>query len=176
MDLTVNRYQTFEQLYKYCYHVASVVGLFCIHIFGFVDTNAEKYAEYRGIAFQLTNILRDVKEDASIGRVYLPQEDLKRFGVAEQDLIAGKFDERMKELLKFQGDRAEYYYSKSEPLDVLVASGSRPALAVMTMIYRGLLRKIAAQNYHVMNGKIRLSRWAKVQIALSAWMETRFFG
>lgn len=176
MDLTVKRYETFDQLYHYCYHVASVIGLFCIHIFGFTDPAAKKFAEYRGIAFQLTNILRDVKEDAGMGRVYLPQEDLKRFGVTEQDVMAGKLDERIHSLLRFQGERAEDYYRKSEPLDPLIDPKSRPALAVMTKIYRGLLHKIAAENYNVMNGKIRLSTPAKVRIALGAWARTKMGG
>lgn len=174
MDLSVKRYETFDQLYHYCYHVASVIGLFCIHIFGFTDPAAKKFAEYRGIAFQLTNILRDVKEDAGLGRVYLPREDLKRFEVAEQDVLDGKLDDRMRRLLRFQGERAGEFYRKSEPLDALIHPGSRPALAVMTKIYRGLLHKIESENYNVMNGKIRLSTPAKVRLALEAWAKTKW--
>lgn len=176
MDLTVKRYETFDQLYHYCYHVASVIGLFCIHIFGYTDPAAKKYAEYRGIAFQLTNILRDVKEDAGMGRIYLPGEDLRRFGIGEEQLLDGRWDERMHDLLQFQGKRAEEFYTKSEPLGALIERGSRPALAVMTNIYRGLLHKIEANDYRVLNGKIRLSVPAKVGIAASSWFRTSLLG
>jgi len=172
MDLTVKRYESFDQLYHYCYHVASVVGLFCIHIFGFTDPAAMKYAEYRGIAFQLTNILRDVKEDAGMGRIYLPQEDLRRFGVSEEDVLGGNWEEPMRQLLRFEGKRAEEFYAKSGPLDALIEPRSRPALAVMTNIYRGLLRKIAAGDYNVMDGKIRLSTPAKLGLAAGSWFRT----
>lgn len=172
MDLTVKRYETFDQLYHYCYHVASVIGLFCIHIFGYTDPAAKKYAEYRGIAFQLTNILRDVKEDANMDRIYLPKEDLQKFGVTEEQVLAGRWDDRMHDLLRFEGQRAEDYYKKSEPLGALIERGSRPSLAVMTNIYHGLLHKIAAQDYRVLNGKIRLSTPAKVGIAASSWFRT----
>jgi phytoene synthase len=172
MDLTVKRYETFEQLYHYCYHVASVIGLFCIHIFGFTDPAARKLAELRGIAFQLTNILRDVKEDAGMGRIYLPIEDLRRFGVSEQQVLDGEWDDRMRQLLRFEGQRAEEFYAQSEPLDALIEPRSRPALAVMTDIYHALLRKIAAHNYNVMNGKIRLSAPAKIRLAAGSWFRT----
>jgi len=172
MDLTVKRYETFDQLYRYCYHVASVIGFFCIHIFGFKDPAAKKFAEYRGIAFQLTNILRDVKEDADMGRIYLPQEDLRKFGVSEADVLSGVRNDAIHDLLRFQGQRAEEYYVKSTPLDALIERGSRPALAVMTNIYHGLLHKIAAEDYRVMNGKIRLSVPAKVGLAASSWFRT----
>lgn len=176
MDLSVKRYETFDGLYQYCYHVASVIGLFCIHIFGFTDPQARKFAEYRGIAFQLTNILRDVKEDAEMGRIYLPLEDLRKFDVSEADVLAARMNDRMQELLRFEGRRAQEFYTKSEPLDPLVEKRSRPALAVMTSIYRGLLRKIADTDYNVMNGKIRLSTPAKIGIASRAWFRTKVLG
>jgi phytoene synthase len=176
MDLTIKRYETFDQLYHYCYHVASVIGLFCIHIFGFKDPTAKQYAEYRGIAFQLTNILRDVKEDAGMGRIYVPQEDLRRFCVSEAEILGGEWNDRMRELLRFEGQRAEEFYSKSTPLDPLIEPRSRPALAIMTNIYHALLRKIAAKNYNVMNGKIRLSVPAKVGLAAGSWFRTAVIG
>jgi phytoene synthase len=152
--------------------VASVIGLFCIHIFGFRDPEAKKLAEYRGIAFQLTNILRDVKEDAGMGRIYLPLEDLRKFEVAEDDVLRSERSDRMHRLLAFQGDRAEEFYAKSSPLDALIEPGSRPALAVMTNIYHELLKKIAASDYNVFNGKVRLSVPAKIGIAATSWFRT----
>ena len=176
MDLTIKRYDTFDQLYHYCYHVASVIGLFCIHIFGFTDPAAKQFAEYRGIAFQLTNILRDVKEDAAMGRIYLPQQDLRRFGVSESQVLAGQWNEGLRELLRFEGQRTEEFYSRSKPLDALIESRSRPALAVMTNIYHGLLHKIAARDYHVMDETIRLSTPAKIALAANSWFRTALLG
>jgi phytoene synthase len=176
MDLTVTRYQTFDELYNYCYHVASVIGLFCIHIFGFTATSAKRYAEYRGVAFQLTNILRDVKEDAARGRIYLPIEDLRKFGVSEAEVLAGQWSDRMRDLLRFQGGRAEDFYAKSEPLQALIERRSRPALAVMTNIYHALLHKIAARDFNVMNGKIHLSTPAKIGLAASSWFRAVVLG
>ena len=106
MDLTATKFETFEQTYDYCYHVASVVGLVSIHIFGFDDPEAKKYAESCGIAFQLTNILRDLKEDAGMGRVYLPEEDLRAHGYTAEDLASQVYDERFVHLMKFEVDRA----------------------------------------------------------------------
>lgn len=176
MDLTVKRYENFDRLYNYCYHVASVIGFFCIHIFGFSDPAAKKFAEYRGIAFQLTNILRDVREDAAMGRIYLPLDDLRKHGISEADVLSSQWNEKMHDLLCAEGQRAEEFYAKSEPLDQYIDRRSRPALAVMTDIYHGLLHKIAAQDYNVMNGKIRLSAPTKVGIAAGAWFRTAVMG
>ena len=120
MDLSIDRYHTFDQLYEYCYKVASVVGLVCIHIFGFESPEAKRYAEYCGIAFQLTNILRDLKEDASSGRVYIPEEDLRAFQYSASELMSGVRDERFHRLMRFQVARARGYYNAALPLVSIV--------------------------------------------------------
>ena len=173
MDLTPSRCETFEELYRYCYHVASAVGLVCIHVFGFTDPNACGYAEKLGIAFQLTNILRDLKEDASMGRVYLPQEDLRRFDYPEADLARGVVDERFLALMRFQVERAERYYEEAKPLFALIDPVSRPCLYAMSRIYRGILEQIVRQNYDVFRTRARVPTWGKVAITGRAWLQSR---
>src|SRR5438477_12816521 len=118
MDLTIIRYETCEQLQRYCYLVASVVGFVCIHVWGFdeADGKAMEYAEACGLAFQLTNILRDVKEDAERDRIYLPQEDLRRFGVTEDDLKRGVVNANFRALMQFEAERAKDYYQQAHAL------------------------------------------------------------
>ena len=166
MDQRVTRYQTFDELYRYCYHVASVVGLVVLPVFGYKDKAALVPAEACGIAFQLTNILRDVKEDAGLGRVYLPAEDLKRFGVEEADIMNSRTTPQFLELMKFEADRAREYYRKARPLLDMIEPDSRGTLAVMMAIYGGILDKIVAKNYAVFDEKIRLSTAEKLWIML----------
>ncbi len=161
--LTV-QYQTFEDLKLYCYRVASVVGLVCIHIFGYRDPGAEPLAEQCGLAFQLTNIIRDVKEDAGMGRVYLPQEDLARFNLAAADLLAAPDPARFRPLLAFEADRAREYYKAGEQLIPYVAEDSQPALWVLVNIYRKLLEKIAERQFDVFAGKISLTMSEKLRV------------
>jgi len=163
------RYQTFDDLCRYCYHVASVVGLICIKIFGYRDPAAEALAEQCGLAFQLTNIIRDVKEDAAMGRVYLPQEDLERFGRTASDLeparLKNGFDARsLRPVLEFEANRARELYRAADQLLPLIDVDSRPALWVLVEIYRRLLEKIAASGYDVFGKKIRLSRREKLSV------------
>ena len=165
-DLEPRRIRTFAELYDYCYHVASVVGLTIIHIFGFDNPEALKLAEKCGIAFQLTNVLRDVKEDAANGRVYLPEEDLERFQVAPAELNAGSVSERARTLLKFEADRARDYYRDSAPLVEMVNPSSRASLRALIGIYSRLLEKIAAANYEVLAERIRVPTWEKVWILI----------
>jgi phytoene synthase len=154
----VERYQTFEELRQYCYGVASVVGLVCIKIFGYRDPAAEELAERCGLAFQLTNIIRDVKEDAAVGRVYLPQEDLAQCRLSAADLTAPKVDvARIRPLLALQADRARECYRAGEELIPLVNEDSQPALWVLITIYRRLLEKIAAKQYDVFSERVRLT-------------------
>src|SRR5271155_2838259 len=141
-QLTV-RYQTFEDLKLYCYRVASVVGLVCIHIFGYRDPAAEPLAEQCGLAFQLTNIIRDVKEDAGMGRVYLPEEDLAKFNLSAADLVATPDPARIRPVLALEADRAREFYTAGEALIPYVSEDSQPALWVLVNIYRKLLEKIA---------------------------------
>ena len=152
----VARYQTFEELRQYCYGVASVVGLVFINIFGYRDPAAESLAERCGLAFQLTNIIRDVKEDVAMGRVYFPQEDLTQFGLSPADL-AGVNVGRIRPLLAMEADRARECYRAGEELIPLVNEDSQPALWVLITIYRRLLEKIAANQYDVFRERVRLS-------------------
>jgi phytoene synthase len=168
MDLTTDRYQTFDELYRYCFNVASTVGLICIQIFGFTDERAKKHAEHCGIAFQLTNILRDVKEDAGMGRIYLPCEDLTRFRYSPEDLRGRILDERFQRLMAYQTERARKYYTQGRNLFPLIEEACRPALWAMMEIYDRLLRKIVRQRYDVFQKSIRLSNREKASIALRA--------
>ena len=155
-------YETFDQLYDYCYHVASVVGLVCIRIFGYRDPRAEKLAEETGVAFQLTNIIRDVKEDSQLGRVYLPSEDLHRFGVEASALTNGNAATSLRPVLEFEAQRAREYYRSAEELLPLIDDDSQPALWTLVEIYRRLLERIAARNYDVFSERVRLSAAEKV--------------
>lgn len=169
-DLTV-RYATFEDLRHYCYRVASVVGLVCIHVFGYRDPAAEPLAENCGLAFQLTNIIRDVKEDAAQGRVYLPEEDLAKFSLSAADLISAPSPERFRPLLALEAGRARDFYSSGDALIPYVSEDSQPALWVLITIYRGLLEKIAAEQYDVFSAKISLSRWQKLQVLAHGFLK-----
>jgi len=160
----VIQYRTFKDLYLYCYHVASVVGLVCIKIFGYRDPNAEHLAERCGIAFQLTNIIRDVKEDAQMGRVYLPLEDLQRFELLPEDLKSSPDRGRLRSLLTMEADRARDFYKSGHELIPLVNEDSQPALWVLVTIYSRLLEKIAKKQYDVFSGKIRLSTYEKLSV------------
>ena len=160
----VIQYRTFKDLYLYCYHVASVVGLVCIKIFGYRDPNAEHLAERCGIAFQLTNIIRDVKEDAQMGRAYLPLEDLQRFELTPDDLRSSPDRGRLRSLLTMEADRARDFYKSGHELIPLVNEDSQPALWVLVTIYQRLLEKIAQKQYDVYAGKIRLTTFEKVSV------------
>ena len=154
----VARYQTFEELRQYCYGVASVVGLVCIKIFGYREPAAEPLAERCGLAFQLTNIIRDVKEDVAMGRVYLPQEDLAQCGLSAADLAAPHVDvARIRPLLAMEADRARECYGAGEELIPLVNEDSQPALWVLITIYSRLLEKIASNQYDVFSERVRLT-------------------
>src|SRR5262249_21135406 len=157
MDLQPRGFATFAELADYCYHVASVVGLSCLHIWGYRSEGgkAERLAEHCGIALQLTNILRDVHDDACKGRIYLPRDDLERFGVGPDELKAGGCpSERVRALLAFEGRRAYQYYEDAHPLIPLVDPVGRPVLRAIVGIYRALLDEIARRNYHVLDGRI----------------------
>ena len=161
--LTV-QYRTFDELYVYCYRVASVVGLVCIRVFGYRDAGAEPLAERLGLAFQLTNIIRDVKEDAAMGRVYLPQEDLVNYGISADEFRAASDPARFRMLLAMEADRAREYYASGEELIPLIDEDSQPALWVLATIYRSLLEKIALKQYDVFSEKVRLTTREKLMI------------
>src|SRR6202161_3223103 len=151
------QYSTFEDLRLYCYRVASVVGLVCIHVFGYRDPAAETLAEHCGLAFQLTNIIRDVKEDAAMGRVYLPEEDLAKFGLSAAELLSAPDPARFRPLLALEADRAHEGYQAGDQLIPYITEDSQPALWVLINIYRKLLEKIAERNYDVFNGQITIT-------------------
>jgi phytoene synthase len=167
-DLEPRRFDTFDQLYRYCYQVASVVGLTTIHIFGFDTRSALPLAEKCGVAFQLTNILRDIREDAGRGRIYLPAEDLRRFGVTEDDLRAGRRDEPFLRLMGFEAERARAYYDQSGPLLDLIHPRSRASLWALIAIYSRLLERIQRSNYDVFRRRVRLPVWEKSWIVMRA--------
>ena len=167
-DLEPRRFETFEQLYRYCYQVASVVGLTIIHIFGFDTRSALPLAEKCGVAFQLTNILRDIREDAERGRIYLPAEDLRRFGVSEEDLCAGRRGEPFLRLMAFESERARAYYHDSRPLLDLIHPRSRASLWALIAIYSRLLERIEQGNFDVFRHRVRLPLWEKSWIVWRA--------
>jgi phytoene synthase len=160
-DLEPRTFETFEQLYQYCYQVASVVGLTTIHIFGFDTRSALPLAEKCGVAFQLTNILRDIREDAERGRIYLPSEDLARFGVSAEDLRAGRRSEPFLRLMKFEAERARAYYNESQPLLDLIHPRSRKSLWALMAIYSRLLERIEESGFDVFRQRVRLPLWEK---------------
>lgn len=166
MDLDISSYATFDDLYLYCYRVASVVGLSCIHIWGNASDKAREHAEAAGIAFQLTNILRDLAEDAGRGRVYLPVEDLKRFGYDAEKLRRGEGGANFEALMRFEVERARRYYDAAGPLVPLLPRPGRAVFLVMLRTYRGLLDAIARRNYDVFHGRVRVSRWFKLRQVL----------
>jgi phytoene synthase len=157
-------YRSFSDLRQYCYRVASVVGLVCIRIFGYRDALAESLAENLGLAFQLTNIIRDVQEDAAMGRIYLPAEDLERFKIATTEFREKAIPERLRWLLAAEADRAREYYSSAKDLLPLIDEDSQPALWVLVTIYRRLLEKISDRKYDVFGKKISLTVREKVII------------
>jgi 15-cis-phytoene synthase len=164
-------YRTFDDLYQYCYRVASVVGLVCIHVFGYRDPAAEALAERLGLAFQLTNIIRDVKEDASVGRVYLPEEDLDKFGISLSALESVSDPALFRPLLAMEADRAREYYKAGEELIPLVEEDSQPALWVLMTIYQRLLEKIAQREYDVFSEKVSLTVREKLGILAKGFMK-----
>ncbi len=157
-------YRNFDELYRYCYYVASVVGLVCIRIFGYRDAAAEPLAEQCGIAFQLTNIIRDVKEDASLGRIYLPGDDLARFGRSAAEFSNGLQPALLRPVLELEADRAREFYKAAERLMPLIDEESRPALWVLVEIYRRLLEKIAARGFDVFRERVSLTLPEKLAV------------
>lgn len=158
------QYRNFQDLERYCYHVASVVGLVCIRIFGYTNPEAEPLAERVGLAFQLTNIIRDVREDAELGRVYLPEEDIEQFGIMPADITNHTNSTRLRPLLELQAQRAFENYRAAEQLLPLISEDSQPALWVLVTIYRSLLEKIVRLNYDVLTRRVSLSVREKLVI------------
>jgi phytoene synthase len=174
MDLVKRRYATFDELELYCRRVASAVGLASIEIFGYTNPRAREYAVDVGLALQLTNILRDLSEDAERDRVYLPEEDLARFGVPAEDVLRGVYNRHFVALMEFESDRARRYYRSAErllpPED---AASLRPA-EVMRRTYEEVLDRIVEERYFVFGRRLGLSRSRKAALAASMWIGALF--
>ena len=174
MDMDHPTYETFDALYPYCYRVASAVGLCCIEIFGYSDPRAREYAVNLGIALQLTNILRDVQADALAGRVYLPQADLRRFGVSAEDLARGRYTPEFVRLMTFEAGRAHDYYQRAWAALPAADAGRLFAAEIMGRTYFALLRAIEARRFDVFGGRVSLPAYRRVAIALRCWLGSRW--
>jgi phytoene synthase len=170
MDLENNRYQTFDDLYLYCYRVASIVGLMCIEVFEYTDPETKKYAEYLGIALQLTNILRDVGDDAAMDRIYIPLEDLKNFEVEEQDILNKKYTPQFSNLAANYAKRAEDYYQKASYSLPTEDRKNMLAAQMMGQVYHSVLERIQTNEFQVFEGRISLSKFQKLLIGFQVWL------
>jgi phytoene synthase len=174
MDLTVTRYPTIGDLTRYCYRVASVVGLICIEIFGYRREATKEYAINLGLALQLTNILRDLKTDGRRGRIYLPQEDLERFGYREDDLLHCRYTPGFFPLMRFEADRARDYFRRAAEGLPSEDRKNMAAAEIMGRIYRETLETIARKEFRVFEDRIALSRARKIRLALTTWARHRW--
>jgi phytoene synthase len=168
MDLAGKCYETFAELEEYCYRVASAVGLACIHIWGFRGPQALEPARRCGIAFQLINILRDLREDSRRGRIYLPHEDLRKFHYTAEELNRCEANDRFTELMRFEIDRAQRYFDSAPQLEPLLEPDGRRVLRAMGAAYHRLLEKIQRRPADVLQRRIRLRTWEKLRIAAGA--------
>jgi len=173
MDLSRTRYQTFEELRPYCYRVASALGLICIEIFGYRNPSAKTYAENLGLALQLTNILRDVREDAARGRIYLPLEDLARFNVSEDEILGGVYSSNFISLMDFEAKRARELYAAAQKALAAEDRSTLLTAEAMRLIYGALLERIIKSNYRVLDRRHRLSAPHKLYLVGRAWAEGR---
>ena len=169
MDLTKTRFANFEELREYCYKVASIVGLVCIEVFGYKDARAKEYAIDLGLAMQITNILRDVKEDAGRDRIYLPLDEIERFGYSVEELMAGVVNEPFRRLMAHQAQRARAYFKSGKRLLPLIDQDSRACPAVLHGVYSALLGRIEASGYEVFERRIRVSTPKKLMITAMLW-------
>lgn len=175
MDTHIKRYETWDELYVYCYRVASTVGLMSSEIFGYEQPETLRYAEALGIAMQLTNILRDVREDAMMKRIYLPAEDLRRFDVSEEQIFANEFDENFVRLMRFEIERARYYYSLAEQGIPLLKKDTRFTVLLAARIYGKILDKIEKLNYNVFASRAHTTSRQKILMIPRIWREARNF-
>ncbi len=174
MDLKWHSYQTFADLREYCYRAASAVGLICIEIFGYESARTREYAVNLGLALQLTNILRDLKEDTTRGRIYIPIEDLERFGYSERELRANLYNAPFIELMKYEHSRASSYFEKAA---ASLPDQDRPSMfaaEIMGAIYKELVAQIAAVQFDVFRNRLTVSKARRLQIALSIWLKAKF--
>lgn len=170
MDLTPHTFATFDDLSQYCYHVAGAVGLCCIRVWGCRDEAAEPLAVDCGLAFQLTNILRDLAEDAAQGRIYLPEEDLQRFGYSADELRKGTITREFRNLMAFETERAWSCYRRAESLRAYLPPPGQRVLRIMREIYGGLLHEIESQGFDVFTRRIRMPAWRKCWITARAML------
>ncbi len=170
MDLNQTRYETFEDLSLYCYRVASTIGLICVEIFGYQNPRTRDYAINLGKALQLVNILRDIERDVQRGRIYIPQEDLSRFGIRPSELLAGKYNDPFIELMQFECDRARRYFDLAREMLPAEDRGSMKAAEIMAAIYWRVLERIQKRRYNVFGKRVRLSRPLKLWTALSVYL------
>jgi len=173
MDLTHTRYATYEALRGYCYHVASEVGLLCMEIFGYRSERMKDYAVKLGLAFQLTNILRDVASDADRDRIYLPQEDLKRFGVSESDVLHKQYTPNFRGLMAFEAVRVKALYKEVEMLPLPEERPNIQAAEIMRAIYSDVLRRIEEKNFNVFGPRVRVPTPIKAALAIKTWWANR---
>tara|TARA_B100000315_G_scaffold258496_3_gene310859 strand:- start:42 stop:917 length:876 start_codon:yes stop_codon:yes gene_type:complete len=171
-DLVKDRYEDFEQLRQYCYQVASAVGLICLQIFGYKDPTAKKHAVDLGLAMQLTNIARDVREDLEFGRIYLPQDEMARFGYSEAELQAGVVNPAFIELMRHQAERAKWYFRSGFQLLPYLSFRTRACPAVLGQLYRKVLDRIEAAGYDVLHNRISLSKPEKVRVTAQTWLSS----
>ena len=171
-DLTKTTYKDFEELRGYCYQVASAVGLICLQIFGYRDMKARDHAIDLGLAMQLTNIIRDVREDLEMGRIYLPEDEMARFGYSETDLRRYVINDAFVALMRFQAERARRYFDNGFQLLPYLSPRSRSCPAVLGQIYSKVLQRIEASGYDVFQGRISLSMAEKLRITTQTWLST----
>ncbi len=172
MDIVKNRYETFDELYRYCYCAASSVGLMSIEVFGYRNPEIKKYAEYLGAALQMTNILRDVKKDAANNRIYLPLEDLKRFNYTEEELLGSVYNEKFRKLMEFEYGRTEEFYRKANSFLTNEDRLYMVAARIMEKIYYKLLKKIKSVNFDVYNYNVRINKMTKLFWAYGVYLKT----
>jgi phytoene synthase len=173
MDLDTRRYETLDDLLEYCRRVASAVGMICIRIFGCTSEGATEYALNLGVALQLTNIIRDIKDDLALGRVYLPQEDLRRFGCTDADLAAGRITDPVRHLLAFECARAREFYAKAVAARPAPDRPRLVAAEIMRAVYFATLQRVEQNGYDVFTRRVRLTRPEQAYIALRQWLFRR---
>ncbi|MFQ5860782.1 MAG: presqualene diphosphate synthase HpnD [Dehalococcoidia bacterium] len=172
MDLTVTRYRTFEELRTYCYRVASAVGLICLEVFGYRDPEAKEHAVDLGLAMQLTNILRDVREDLERDRIYLPQEEMEQFGYSEEELRQGVVNQAFLELMHFQAQRARRYFDSGLRCLPFLSWRARACPAVLGGIYQRILDRLEASQFNVFDGRLSLSSREKLFLTARLWLQS----
>jgi phytoene synthase len=172
-DTHVKRYESWRELYVYCFRVASTVGLMSSEIFGYEKPETLEYAEALGIAMQLTNILRDIQEDAAMNRIYLPQEDLRTFNVSEEQILAGRVDDSFIALMRFEIERARRYYRRAELGIPLLEKDARFCVLLAARIYAAILNEIERQNYDVFAARAHTTKFQKIRAIPGIWREAR---